>query len=216
MFRQLDSATLGAIAREFVDRSYRRGQLIFYQGDPGSALFVVAEGRVKVSVLSEEGDELVLAVLRPSELFGELALIDGGPRTASAEALEESKLLTITRDSFLRLLSEHPPLSEGLLLFLAGLLRRLTGRTADLVFLDLQSRVAKFLVEQAEKTGEKHEATIALDLDLTQADLAHMVGGSRSTVNQILRSFENRGFLHIEGRRIFLTDLVKLEQRAGL
>ena len=215
LFGALDQETLTRLAGRAIERTYKKGQLIFYQGDPAEALFVVIEGRIKVVVVNEDGDEMLLVTLEPVEVFGELALIDGEPRSASAETLEPTKLLVLTRTTFLEALHESPAMTEALLRSLGGVLRRLTEQTADLVFLDLHGRVAKLLLGFAEKHGGIRN-DVELDLQLTQSDLASMVGGSRQSVNQILKTFEQRGYLEMRGRKLVLKSADLLRRRAGL
>ena len=209
LFSSFAPETLARLGERALERRYKRGQLIFSQGDSGDALLVVTEGLVKVFVTSDEGDEMVLITLRPPDSFGELALIDGGPRSASAQALEPTSALAVTRDDVRALIREHPQLADSLLASLGALVRRLTEQAADLVFLDLHGRVAKLLVQLAREGN-------VLDLNLTQSDLAAMVGGSRQSVNQILQAFQRRGYLDLEGRRITLKRLDALSRRSGL
>lgn len=215
LFGDLAPDALARLAEHTIERTYKKGQLIFYQGDPAEALFVVIEGRVKVVVVSEEGAEMLLVTLQPVDVFGELALIDGEARSASAETLEPTKLLVLTRATFLRALQESPAMTESLLRSLGAVLRRLTEQAADLVFLDLHGRVAKLLIGLADKDGGS-DNVIELDLHLTQSDLANMVGGSRQSVNQILRSFERRGYVEVHGRKLILKDPDSLRKRARL
>lgn len=215
LFGDLDPDALARLADRAIERTYKKGQLIFYQGDPAEALFVVIEGRVKVVVVSEEGDEMLLVTLQPVDVFGEVALIDGEPRSASAETLELTRVLVLTRATFLEALRQSPAMTEPLLRSLGAVLRRLTEQTADLVFLDLHGRVAKLLVGLAEK-NEAGEDDIELDMNLTQSDLASMVGGSRQSVNQILRSFERRGYLEMKGRKLIIKAPDLLRKRANL
>lgn len=212
LFGELDRKTLIALAEKCVERRYRKGQMVFYQGDRGDALYIIVEGLVKVVVTSEDGDEMVLVTLEPPDVLGEIAVVDGGSRSASAEIVANSTLLSLTRDTFLDLLHGHKEMTESLLRSLGGALRRLTEQTADLVFLDLHGRVAKLLLHLG---GQSTERT-ALDLQLTQTDLASMVGGSRQSVNQILRSFERQGYVAMEGRRIVIKNAERLMKRAGL
>ena len=191
LFGELEPAALSGLAERAVERSYKKGQLLVYQGDSGDSVFVLVEGLVKVMVTSEEGEEMVLVTLRPTDTFGELSLVDGGPRSASAEAVEPTRVLIITRPILLELLAEHPSLTDALLRSLGALARRLTEQAADLVFLDIHGRMAKLLLTLAEERGKESAEGIVLDLNLTQADLAAMVGGSRQSVNQTLRSFES-------------------------
>ena len=216
LFKNLDPPVLDQLARSVTFRNYRRGHLIFAQGEPGDSLFVISEGLVKVFVTSEEGEDMVLVTLRAPETFGELALIDGGLRSASAEALEPTTTLTLSRGTLIELLQRHPTLAQALLSSLVGLVRRLTEQAADLVFLDLHGRVAKLLLTLAEERGRHEGQAVLLDLQVTQGDLAAMVGGSRQSVNHILHAFQRRGYLEIDGRRIVLKDLRALAKRAGL
>ena len=214
IFSEADDATLNALAERAMVRQYKKGQLLFHQGDPGDSLFIVVEGLVKVFVTSDEGDEMVLTTVEPSGTIGELALIDEGPRSASAEVVEASSFLVLTRSMLIELMSDHPAISEALLRSMGALLRRLTEQAADLVFLDLPGRVAKLLVGLVDKAGATEGDTM-LDLKLTQTDLASMVGGSRQSVNQILKQFEGRGYLEFQGRKIVVKKPDLLRRRAG-
>jgi CRP/FNR family transcriptional regulator, cyclic AMP receptor protein len=216
LFKELEPPVLEQLGRNVTVRNYRRGHLIFAQGEPGDSLFVISEGLVKVFVTSEEGEDMVLVTLRAPDTFGELALIDGGLRSASAEAVEPTTALILSRGTLIELLQGHPTLAQALLSSLGGLVRRLTEQAADLVFLDLHGRVAKLLLTLAEERGRREGQEVLLDLQVTQSDLAAMVGGSRQSVNHILHAFQRRGYLEIEGRRIALKDLKALAKRAGL
>lgn len=204
IFNALDPAALDRMAPEVITRTHRKGDLIFSQGDPGMALYVVAAGMVKISLESTRGDEMILATLRPPELFGELAVIDEGPRTASARALEPTTLLAVTRPVFLRMLRENPALMDALHRSLGGLLRRSLQQASDLIFMDLPGRVAKLLLSLAGDVGRDSERGMLLDLNVTQSTLAGLVGGSRPSVNQILQSFQAQGYLELEGRKIII------------
>ncbi|MDQ3957277.1 MAG: Crp/Fnr family transcriptional regulator [Actinomycetota bacterium] len=215
MFSGIDVTTLERVAERCIERSYKKGQLIFHQGDPGESLFVVVEGFVKVLVPSPEGGEIVLVTLEPHATFGELALIDGGPRSASAEALGPTNLLVLTRATLLDLFADHPQLTDTLLRSFGAIIRRLTEQAADLVFLDLHGRVAKLLTALADEQREPDATEVVLDLHMTQTDLASMVGGSRQSVNQILRGLADQGYLEIHGRTIVVKRLELLRKRAG-
>jgi CRP/FNR family cyclic AMP-dependent transcriptional regulator len=216
LFGELDRDTLVRLGERAVERAYRRGQLVFHEGDLGDALFVIVDGLVKVFVTSEEGDEMVLVTLRQPETFGELSLIDGGARSASAEALEQTSLLVLTRATLIELMSSNRALTESLLRSLGGVVRRLTEQASDLVFLDLHGRVAKLLLALAQERGEPRGSEVVLDLHMTQSDLAGMVGGSRQSVNQILRTFERRGYLEFHGRQVVVKQPELLRRRASL
>jgi CRP-like cAMP-binding protein len=215
IFGQLGDDTLRPLAAACNLRSFRKGQFVFQQGDPGDALYVVAEGRVKIVTSSPEGDEMLLATLRPPDMFGELAIIDGAPRSASAETVEPTRLLVMGRRTFFDLVGEHPRLVRAVLEGLASMLRRNLERASDLVFLDLPGRVAKALLDAQVARGEPSPEGTRLDLELTQGEFATLVGGSRATVNQILRSFQAKGYLSLEGRLILVKRPDLLRRRAG-
>lgn len=216
LFADLDRAALLSLGERALERRYKKGQIIFHEGDLGDTLYVVAEGRIKVFVTSEDGDEMVLATLRPPDTLGELAVIDGGPRSASAETLEPSTLLALTRPILLELLEGSRAITDALLRSIGKMVRRLTEQASDLVFLDLYGRVAKLLLGFADSCGQKQDDGILLDLAMTQTDLASMVGGSRQSVNQILRQFEKRGYVELRGRTIVIKQPESLRRRAGL
>lgn len=203
---------LGACARR---RAYRKGEYIFHQDDTGDAVFVLTEGRVKVILASADGDEMILATLAPPDVFGELALIDGGPRSASIQTLEPTTVLTLTRQTLLDLMSRQPGVTDVVLRSLGGLVRRMIAQAGDLVFMDLHGRVAKLLLRLIKDPADHSCERLTVDLKMTQADLAAMVGGSRQSVNQILRQFERRGYLRLEGHKLIITDLESLRRRAG-
>ena len=216
LFAGLDSAALAAVAAEGHERSYKRGAPIFHEGEPGDAFYVIAEGTVKVFLTSDSGDELVFATLRSPETLGDVSLFDEGPRSASAEALEPARLLAFARSTVIELAKRDQPISESLLGIAGEMLRRLTLQTADLVFLDLEGRVAKLLVEAAETRGREDDGSLLLDLGLTQSELASMVGGSRQSVNQILHALSARGFLELDRQTVTIKDPLALRRRAGI
>ena len=217
LFGGSSRAALLSIASEANQRTYPKGAVLFNEGDTGDAFYVVASGTVKVFVTSGHGTEMVMATLRAPHGFGEVALLDNGPRSASAEALEPTTVLAFARSTFLDLIHRDPDVADGLLRSVGWLLRRVTGQAADLVFLDLEGRVAKLLVEFANERGEEREGEIHLDLGLSQSDLAVMVGGSRQSVNQILHALEARGYLAVDGgRTVAILNMEGLSKRAGL
>jgi CRP/FNR family transcriptional regulator, cyclic AMP receptor protein len=140
-----------------------------------------------------------------------VALLDGAPRSASAEALEDTTVLALSRAAFLELVRGQPPILDAVMRSFGALIRRLTDQTADHVFLDLPGRVAKALVRLA---GDSKAPLVTIELN--QSQLAEMAGGSRQSVNQALGTFANRGWLHTEGRRIVVTDVAALRRRAGM
>ena len=216
LFKGLDEAHLARLAEGAVLRSYKKGSVIFHEGDPGDSLYVVVSGSLKIFLTSREGAELLLTRLSVGETFGELALIDGGGRSASVEALEETELLRLSRPTLLEILRDEPQVTEPLLTNLGRIIRRVSEQAADLVFLDLDGRVAKLLVQLAETTERASGGEMTIDLGMTQSDLASLIGGSRQSVNNSLHRFEKRGYIRIDKRRVVVKDLHRLQARAGL
>lgn len=215
LFSGMDVPSLQAIARTLRGRRFRRGEVLFHEGDPGDALFVVASGAVKVVVPSEDGEEAILATLRRGDFLGELALLDGAPRSASAVALEATETLALPREQFRALVASEPAIRDALLAAVAAELRRLTTHVAELHFLDLTGRLAARLARLADEHGERQpNGEIKLDAPLTQSDLAAMIGATRQSVNKLLGEFEADGLLRMERDSIVVPDLARLSGTA--
>ena len=207
-FSGLDAAGLESVGRTVRTRRFRRGEVIFHQGDPGDALFIVMNGGIKISLPSDTGDEAILATLRSGDVFGELALLDGAPRSATATALSAAETVVLPRDRFRELISSEPAVRDALLASLALELRRLTTHVEELHFLDITGRLAACLVRLASDGGTTlPDGAIRLRTSLTQGDLASMVGSTRQSVNKLLGQFAGDGFLRLERDAIVLTDL---------
>ena len=177
-------------------RTVRRGQVLFTTGDPSDTVILVVSGRVKVVVRSADGAELTLTVVQPGGTLGELSVADGGPRSADAEALEDSRVLLVPKDLIAELSSRVPSVTQALMTSIAATLRRLTEAASDLVFLDLPRRVAKVLLSQPRRDDG------VIELKMSQEELAHQVGGSRQSVNLALRGFERRGWIEVHDRAV--------------
>jgi CRP-like cAMP-binding protein len=208
MFESLGPEQLDELAATARLRTYRAGQLVFEVDEVGDSLAVVADGRVKIAVRSADGGELVLTWLGPGESLGEISVLDGGRRSADAEAVHDSTIVLIERAAVLRAMREAPDFTEHVLRAVAGSMRRLTEATADLVFLDLPRRVAKWLVEPR-PGGDQADITIS------QEELAHHVAGTRQSVNAALRGFERRGWVQLHSRRVVVLDHEALRRFAG-
>ena len=206
LFCGIDEATRRRLAKHVAERVVEPGQCVFTQDEPGDRMYVLAEGAVKLFVSSRDGGMVELVRHQPPATFGEVALLDGGPRSASAEAVERSTLLVVTRSELLRLLRAEDQVAEALLRTLGTIVRRTTRQVSDLVFLDLQGRIARQLLALAvEDEQTAHTRRV------TQAELASMVSGARQTVNQALRSLESRGYIRADGRGFEILDRERLE-----
>jgi CRP/FNR family transcriptional regulator len=214
LFGSLDEGSAAALNAASRRRSYERGSTVFSEGEDGDALYVVVEGKVKVFRTAADGRENMLAVLGPGEMFGELSLFDPGPRTATCAALTDCVVASVAHDSLRPWLSGRPELSEQLLRALAQRLRRTNEAMADLVFSDVPGRVAKALLDLAERFGADDGTGIRVKHDLTQEELAQLVGASRETVNKALSEFASRGWLRLDGRAVVLIEMDRLAHRA--
>ena len=208
-FAGLDEAALGRVAAGMRSRRFRRGEVIFHLGDPGDALFVIVSGEVKISLPSETGDEAILATLGPGAVFGELALLDGAPRSASATAISAAETVVLPRDRFRELIATEPGVRDALLASIAGELRRLTTHVEELHFLDITGRLAARLVRLSQESGVvvAADGSIRLRHNLTQGDLAAMVGCTRQSVNKLLGQFADDGSIRLEREGIVIIDL---------
>ena len=196
LFAAVPIGELEAVVAVSRVRTFRRGQIVCTAGDRGDTVMVVLSGRLKVVVRSADGSELTLTVIRPGGVFGELAAIDDGPRSADAETLEESRLLLIPRELVQDICIRVPGVALALARSVAATVRRLTGNAADLVFLDLPRRVAKVLLSQPRDDDG------LIRLKMSQEQLAHQVAGTRQSVNAALRGFERRGWIEVHDRAV--------------
>jgi CRP-like cAMP-binding protein len=207
-FAGLDRDALERLTGSMRSRRFRRGEVIFHLGDPGDALFVIISGDVKISLPSETGEEAILATLGSGAVFGELALLDGAPRSASATALTVTETVVLPRDRFRELIATEAGVRDALLASIAGELRRLTTHVEELHFLDITGRLAARLVRLAQDGGTRTpDGGIRLRKNLTQGDLAAMVGCTRQSVNKLLGQFTDDGWIRLEREGIVVTDL---------
>jgi CRP/FNR family transcriptional regulator, cyclic AMP receptor protein len=211
LFREVDDGARCLLAQRVAERFVERGQLVFVQDEPGDRMYVLAEGVVKLYVSSSNGGVVELVRHHAPAVFGELAVLDGGPRSASAEAVERSVLLVVTRAELLRLLRSEEQVAEALLRSLGTMVRRTTRQVTDRAFLNLRGRVARQLLLLA----EDGDGSGTITRPVTQGELATMVGGARQTVNQELKSLELRGYIRAAGRAFQLLDPKQLRRLAS-
>jgi CRP/FNR family transcriptional regulator, cyclic AMP receptor protein len=214
-FSGLDAASLDRVTRGMRTRRFRKGEVIFHLGDPGDALFIVVSGAIKIMLPSDTGDEAILATLRAGDVFGELALLDGAPRSATAAALEASETAILPRAQFRELLATEPAIRDALLASLAAELRRLTNHVEELHFLDITGRLAARLVRLAQEGGTKlPDGGVRLRKNLTQGDLAAMVGCTRQSVNKLLGQFTDDHLIRLDREGIIIVDISGLSATA--
>ena len=215
LFAALNDEARDALRQTMDDVLLPRGATLFSEGDPGDRLYVVTQGKIKLGRTAVDGRENLLAVMGPGEMFGELSLFDPGPRTATATAITETTLSGLGHDDLQPLLTQRPEVAGRLLAALARRLRRTNEAMADLVFSDVPGRVAKALLDLSTRFGVQTDDGLRVTHDLTQEELAQLVGASRETVNKALADFASRGFLRLEGRAVVILDVDRLTRRAG-
>jgi CRP-like cAMP-binding protein len=181
--------------------------VLFRKGDPGTHMVVVVRGRIKVCTHSEDGKELVLNLINPGEVVGEVALLDGSDRTADAVTLTDSDLLILERRDFIPFLQRHPDSCMRLFAVLCDRLRKTSELLEEALFLEGSSRLAKRLVHLAEIFGKPVPGGIKIDISLSQQQLGNMVGMSRESMNKQLKQWRQDDLIHIEGGHYVLTDL---------
>jgi CRP/FNR family transcriptional regulator, cyclic AMP receptor protein len=214
LFTALDEEAARALRRSMTEVSLTRGHVVFREGDPGDQLYVVAEGKIKLGRSSADGRENLLAIIGPGEMFGELSLFDPGPRTATATAVTDARVLALSHPDLRPWLTGRPEVALSLLRQVARRLRRTNEVLGDLVFSDVPGRVAKALLDLSKRFGIPSEEGVHVSHDLTQEELAQLVGASRETVNKALADFASRGWLRLEARAVVLLDPERLARRA--
>ncbi|WP_285758756.1 Crp/Fnr family transcriptional regulator [Nocardiopsis ansamitocini] len=214
LFEALDEDGSAALRATISEVRLGRGQTLFSEGDEGDRLYVILAGKVKLTRTAVDGRENLLGVLGPGEMFGELSLFDPRPRTASAVAVTDAILAGLGHDDLRPFISQQPEVAVHLLKSLATRLRRTNDVMADLVFTDVPGRVAKALLDLAERFGKEGEDGLHVHHDLTQEELAQLVGASRETVNKALAEFALRGWLRIEAKAVVLLDIERMRRRA--
>ena len=214
LFATLDQDAAASLRASMNEIELARGDLLFHEGDPGDSLYVVLRGKIKLGRTSGDGRENLVAVLGPGEMFGELSLFDPGPRSAGATALVDSTLLGLSSDELTPWLAGRPEVARALLRAIARRLRRTNDSMSDLVFSDVPGRVAKALLDLSARFGTPAEDGIHVAHDMTQEELAQLVGASRETVNKALADFAGRGWLRLEARAVVLTNVERLSQRS--
>ena len=214
LFVALDPEGAAALRASLTERAVSKGDVVFHEGEPGDRMYVILEGKVKLGQSSNDGRESLLAILGPGEMFGELSLFDPGQRTSTATALTDAVVLALSNEQLKPWLAGRPEVATALLQALARRLRRTNEAMADLVFSDVPGRVAKALMDLGEKFGEITTEGLMVTHDMTQEEIAQLVGASRETVNKALADFAQRGWIRLESRQVMILDVERLGRRA--
>jgi CRP-like cAMP-binding protein len=214
IFQGVDPESVDALADEFQVVDAARGTVLFREGEPGDSLFIVLSGKVKLGRRSSDGRENLVAIMGPSDQFGELSLFDPGPRTATATVVTDARVAKLPKAALQKWVQDRPQIAMQLLRVVARRLRRTNTMLADLIFVDVPGRVAKQLLQLASRFGSVDGGMLRVTHDLTQEELAQLVGASRETVNKALADFAARGWLRLEGKSVVILDRERLARRA--
>jgi CRP/FNR family transcriptional regulator/CRP/FNR family cyclic AMP-dependent transcriptional regulator len=210
LFSRLTDQELEVLASSLTKRTFGKGTIIFHKGSPGRSLYTIESGRVRIFLLSSSGQEISVNVYGPGDVFGELALLDGLPRSAGAVVMEKTVVYTLHRDDFVRLVEDSPQMAGSIIQDLVSRLRYTTAGMEQQAFLDVNGRVAAKLLELADRYGLAGEG-IEIDLRLTQTELASWVSARRESVNKVLGAFREQGLIAVDGQRITILDRAGLE-----
>lgn len=213
LFTALDDASAASLRATMDTVRLPKGATLFSEGDEGHHLYVIIEGKLKLGTSSGDGRENLLSILGPGEMFGELSLFDAGPRTSTATAVTDVRLLSLGHDQVIPWVTRHPQVALDLLERLAQRLRRTNEVVGDLVFSDVPGRVAKALIDLGERFGKETDEGLYVNHDLTQEELAQLVGASRETVNKALADFASRNWIRLDGRAVLIMDVDRLNKR---
>ena len=214
IFDGVSDAAVAALAGHLEHESFGPKKVVFVEGEPGEDLYFISSGSAKVTHRTNDGRENLIAVVGPGDIIGELALFDPGPRTSTVTTLTRVSAMRMDRPALHDWICEHPEVGEQLLRMLARRLRRTNDTVCDLIFTDVPGRVAKRLLDLAMRFGSEKQGAIHVDHQLTQKELAQLVGAVRETVNKVLSEFAERGWIQVEGKTLIILEPAKLARRA--
>jgi CRP/FNR family cyclic AMP-dependent transcriptional regulator len=216
IFQTIDPTAVAAVINQMHHVHFSRQQTVYTEGQPGDQLFIIASGKIKLGRRSADGRGHLQAIVGPAEMFGEISIFDPGPRSSTATALTDVSALSMDRNVVWGWLADHPDIAERLLRVLARRLRRTDHDVSDFLLTDVPARVAKLLLRLAKQFGVQENDAIRLTHDLTQEEIAQLVGASRETVNKILIDFNRRGWIHADGKSLLIIDSERLARRTQL
>ncbi|CDP86177.1 MULTISPECIES: cAMP-activated global transcriptional regulator CRP [Mycolicibacterium] len=214
IFQGVSPDAVAALVRQLEPVTFRRTEVVFTEGEPGDTLYIITAGKVKIGRKSVDGRDSLITLMGPSDMFGELAIFDPGPRTSTVTALTEVKAVVMSRTVLRSWIADRPEIAEQLLRVLARRLRRTNDNLSDLIFTDVPGRVAKQLLYLAQRFGSRDGTALRVDHELTQEEIAQLVGSSRETVNKALSDFAQRGWIRVQGRSILIDNAERLAKRA--
>jgi CRP-like cAMP-binding protein len=204
LFSELSDADITSLSRLAARRRYPKDTVVFFENDEGDFFFTIVEGRIKVTILGDDGREIILSVLGQGDFFGEMALLDNEPRSATAIAVEDTELLSLHRTDFQNTFGQNPTISLALIRILTARLRRANQQISTLALLDVYGRVARVILEMAREEGRRLKDGRIAFRRATHQEIANRIGTTRETVTRMLKDLERQGLVRIEGREIVL------------
>lgn len=202
IFSDLGDAGIETLSRVVARKIYPKDGVVFFENEAGDTLFMILTGRVKVTILGDDGREIILTVLGPGDFFGEMSLLDNEPRSATAIATEETELVSLQRTDFEMVLSENKEIALGLIRVLTQRLRRADQQIETLALLDVYGRVARLIVDLAKEEGRRLKDGRVAFRRATHQEIANRIGTTRETVTRILKDLERAGRIKVEGREL--------------
>lgn len=210
LFADLPGEDFEVLVSTFQPRTFRKGEVLVEAGGPGGSVFIIESGKVRISLPGTEGREVTLAHLSGGDCFGEMSMLDGEPRSATVSAAEETTVLVGTREDFMRSLEGNPELAMSLLVTMSRRLRAANEIIESLSFLDVQGRVARLLLEIAEKEGTQVADGIEIPLPYTRQEMANIVSTSRETLTRVLKNFEKLKYIRLMRRKAIIINEPRL------
>jgi len=210
LFADLPKAEFDALVSTFSRQQFAKGETLVEEGGPGGSVFIIEEGRVRISLKGADGREVTLAHLTDGDCFGEMSMLDGEPRSAQAEAIEPTSVLVGTHDDFIRSLEANPRIAMSLLVTMSRRLRAANELIESLSFLDVQGRVARFLLHIADEEGTPVPEGTAIPLPYTRQEMANLVSTSRETLTRVLKNFERLRYIRLLRRRAIILNEPRL------
>lgn len=216
LFSELDEGELHQLASVVREQHYRKHTTIVHVDDPGSSLYILKSGLVKITIEDQHGDEMILRILYPTDFFGEMSLLDGMPRSATVTAQEPSEVLTIAREHFLNIIEQSPKILLKMTAVLSKRLRKANELIHSLAFFDVYGKVARLLLNLAAERGRVTEQGTVIDMRLTQQELAELAGMTRETMARTLREFQQAGCIRVESGIISILELDMLRREVRM
>lgn len=212
IFADLDDSAIDQILKLGMRKVFKKDSVIFFENEPDTSLFVIVEGQVKVSRVSDDGKEVILTILAESDFFGEMAILDGSNRSANVTAMTDTEMFIIQRSDFLNLLQSHPEVAVSLLVELAHRLRAADMKIKSLSLKDAEGKVATVILQLADDVGKIKNGTVEIERLPYQHDLANMAGTSRETISRTLHAFAKKGLVELNGSNLRILNYEKFKE----